>query len=380
MSSVPGPNAVSNSGYYHGRLDDPALEPPRGVKPNFVNPYNLNDIAFPVTAIAYAITTILLAVRVYTRLFVMKMWATEDYLCVVGWIAFVIYAAFSLMGFKTGGGTHQYDLTVAQIIPVGYWVNASGPTYCFSAMAIKLSILTQFRNIFFPIKRTNLMFWGTWGLSTLCVVFYLLMALLTIFHCNPRSKAWDPFVDGQCISNGLIQVVTGLFNIVTDLILLLMPQRIIWKLQLPWRRRLTIASVFCVGLLACAASIFRLYFTIRVNSTNDVTFGVGQFGLWITAELTCGLICACVPILPRFAHRLKQPGSLFDGATSLLRRVTTTLGIASRRSGSSGSLSERQGSYALRQYSVLDPPDRKDALRGGSNNTITKTVNIRVDG
>ncbi len=57
-------------------LDGPALAPPRGVKPNFVDPSNLSHPELAVLQLTVA--TLVVWMRIYTKIRVLKRILTED--------------------------------------------------------------------------------------------------------------------------------------------------------------------------------------------------------------------------------------------------------------------------------------------------------------
>ena len=50
---------------------------------------------------------------------------------------------------------------------------------------------------------------------------------------------------------------------------------------------------------ACITSIVRTYYTSR-SETGDVSYKLVIMGLWTWAEVTIGILVACLPIAPRF--------------------------------------------------------------------------------
>ncbi|MCJ1391056.1 hypothetical protein MMC18_003917 [Xylographa bjoerkii] len=285
-------------------LNGPALAPPPDVEPNFVDPYSLKN-----TFIAVA--------TVYT--------------CILGWALFCALGGTSSMFTYYHGGTHQWNVQVKDMLEIGFWLNASAICYGLAFLTVKLSILTQYRRIFVPVKKTDFMYWSTWALSAVIFLFYGVITFFEIFLCNPRETAWNPMIPGQCFNSNTINIFTGSFNIATDFTLLLMPQYSVWKLNLPLRKRMAIASVFLIGLFACTSSCMRLYYSVRLLQSPDIAFTAMQFGLWTYAELTSALICACLPVIPRFVQKVLQGSSFYDKISSTLYGLI--------RSGFSGSRS-----------------------------------------
>ncbi len=89
---------------------DPGLSPPFGVEPYFFSPFTLHPYYVETSAICIVVVTIMVAMRVYTKAFVMKSVTLEDFSCVVGWAAFIVFMGIDISIGKHGGGTHQWNL------------------------------------------------------------------------------------------------------------------------------------------------------------------------------------------------------------------------------------------------------------------------------
>lgn len=59
-------------------LNQAALPPPQGQTSNFENPPNNNDLALKVCVLCLTVSSILLLVRSYTRIVVLKIFRVED--------------------------------------------------------------------------------------------------------------------------------------------------------------------------------------------------------------------------------------------------------------------------------------------------------------
>lgn len=83
------------------------------------------------------------------------------------------------------------------------------------------------------------------------LIFYLIMTAFNIFLCRPREKFWDPLLTttGSCYNFDASMQATGLFNIISDFAILLLPIWPIWKLQVPLKKKLKILAVFATGVL-----------------------------------------------------------------------------------------------------------------------------------
>ena len=81
-----------------------------------------------------------------------------------------------------------------------------------------------------------------------------------------------------------VWVASGWFNLVSDVTILLVPLRPIWRLQVPWTSKIRIAAIFGLGIFACAASAARAYRCQRIlhltvqNPT--LGFNLNMIGIW----------------------------------------------------------------------------------------------------
>ena len=80
-------------------------------------------------------------------------------------------------------------------------------------------------------------------------LFYTVTIFVMIFACTPRSKIWNHFEEGTCVNIFAVNVASSVFNFVLDLVMLGMPQRVIWRLQLSTKRKIAISLLFAVGIL-----------------------------------------------------------------------------------------------------------------------------------
>lgn len=81
------------------------------------------------------------------------------------------------------------------------------------------------------------------------VLLYLSGAIATSLACLPLEKLWHPWVPGHCIDRRTLDLCTAAFNLVMDLSILILPQRVIWKLQMTAKRKLGVSLVFSIGLV-----------------------------------------------------------------------------------------------------------------------------------
>lgn len=75
-------------------------------------------------------------------------------------------------------------------------------------------------------------------------------AIIVVFAgCQPLQLFWNFWVPGHCIDRKARDIANAAFNVVMDIIILLLPQPVIWKLHMTKTRKIGICVVFSVGVL-----------------------------------------------------------------------------------------------------------------------------------
>ena len=75
------PTASLTPAQLQALLDGPAVSPPPGVIPNFVDPPSLYPQIIVTLVLTLSIATLAVIIRVYTKLHVIKAWHLEDCTC-----------------------------------------------------------------------------------------------------------------------------------------------------------------------------------------------------------------------------------------------------------------------------------------------------------
>ncbi|KAF4619062.1 hypothetical protein G7Y89_g14786 [Cudoniella acicularis] len=126
---------------------------------------------------------------------------------------------------------------------------------------------------------------------------------------KPPQDYWKITQDPQpnCVNQISSLLVAGIVNTLTDLIVVLLPIRLFWSLQIPTKEVLPLVLLFAFGFASCCAGIVRTYFTYQVFMTWDSVWA--SYPLWLSAacELYIGIICASIPATkPFFSSYLPQ--------------------------------------------------------------------------
>lgn len=120
--------------------------------------------------------------------------------------------------------------------------------YCIEILLVKVAILLQYLRVFVPLKNRNLMFWACHALIWLNFFVYVTCFFLVVFPCEPVKKFWNPWIEGSCLDGGKLNAFVSAFNAVSDLLILILPQSLIWSLQITFKKKIALSAVFFIGI------------------------------------------------------------------------------------------------------------------------------------
>lgn len=122
----------------------------------------------------------------------------------------------------------------------------SSAFYLISILGYRLALLLMYLRLFGSNKRFK---YATWAVLFF-VTGYLSCNIITlIFGCTPITKYWKPEEPGHCIVLVKADHAYGSMNVVSDVLLFLLPLPMVWRLQLSRREKLGLCLVFMSGIL-----------------------------------------------------------------------------------------------------------------------------------
>ena len=88
-------------------------------------------------------------------------------------------------------------------------------------------------------------------LSIWChLIFYFVAFVFEIVMCTPREKIWNPLMQGgHCFSFEAIFQASGVFNVISDFVILILPMPCVWKLRMPLKKKILMTAIFATGFL-----------------------------------------------------------------------------------------------------------------------------------
>ncbi|KAK8091845.1 hypothetical protein PG997_002206 [Apiospora hydei] len=158
----------------------------------------------------------------------------------------------------------------------------------------KLSVLAMYQTLM-PIPRMKLAVRVVGGF----VILYNVCGFITgLVICQPYEKNydWAGVVKGKCGDVKLYYEWLSAINVVSDVIVLLLPLPFVYNLQLQLRKKIVLFAMFSVGFITCAVTIYRQTLLPSLDATNPTGTGLLAF-LFSTVEIGVAVSLACVPFL-----------------------------------------------------------------------------------
>ncbi|KAF2638709.1 hypothetical protein P280DRAFT_482043 [Massarina eburnea CBS 473.64] len=314
--------------------EGPAQEPPPGVLSDLAHPGGNGGVAIAITSLCATIAGVAFLLRLWSRI-VMKQVYIEDALFVSALYqaanvkAKGLYAGFLyeilVMGSKVYH-VHTWDVSLYVLMDVIYRSHIMSLLYGLSLMLVKVAILLSWIRLFVPLKQRNAFFWVSHALIWSNVLFYGIGTITEIFQCTPREKIWNPLLieageaGGHCpIDITKHAAASGFINLLSDLIILLLPQRVIWGLNISRKKKIGMSFLFLVGLFATVAAAIRIYYLFKTYDANDMIYYGSDLVLWMGAEIAAGLMIMGFPSLPKVFKSMPGSTSVLSFLRSLSR-------------------------------------------------------------
>ena len=136
---------------------------------------------------------------------------------------------------------------VKEVSLIAKWFNIGSIEYAVAICMTKLAVLWLYRRVFSP-QRNNAFDSTILSLIIIFISYYGSTILVKIFECSPRSKIADKTIPGTCINLSMLINADGVFNTITDVIILLLPIKAVWKLNIKKQKKVIVILVFTFGL------------------------------------------------------------------------------------------------------------------------------------
>ncbi|KAF2500687.1 hypothetical protein BU16DRAFT_535249 [Lophium mytilinum] len=342
--------------------------------------------------------------RVYSRAYILRTWAIDDWLIVFSWFCGLACTILSCVATKYGAGHHQANVSIAaaQInIKIGFITLF----FYHSVLAsTKISICLFYLRIFHPERRSRYLIYAC--IATLVITF-IAFTFFNIFQCSPIAAYWDfglKAAGGHCTDPIPAFYAAGIYNILSEvfLIAIILPRVLVLKITR--RQKTALVTVVSVGWLVAIASIIRVVRISKLLHEEDKTWASYDTTIWTAVEIDVGIVCACAPaikpllnqLIPRFMgtltpnssgwnrygrkgtydHRLSTRkgnvlGSGIEMGSKRVQRITSETDLTGHGKNEFSEVRIKGGAESTDAESL-------EEVRGGDDGTIMRTTSVLV--
>lgn len=176
--------------------------------------------------------------------------------------------------------------------------------YNIGLAIFKYSFLALYIRLFRVSVRLR---YSCYVLGVLITMWWIATFFAILFRCSPVRGSWDP-THAKCIPLNTIFLGQAIPTIIFDIIILLLPVKLVLGIQMPRPAKVGVLVTFVLGGLVAVISVVRLYYVLNTVE-EDVPWNYPTIGLWSAGEPIVGLLCcslpAYTPLLRRFLARFK---------------------------------------------------------------------------
>lgn len=248
----------------------------------------------------------------------------DDYMIMVAAVLTVGNSCVPILANKGGNGRHEETLSKAELKDYFLSLFIFEQTFGVAVYAVKLSVLLLYRRIF--ITRSFQI--STTVIAILITIWVIVKNLVGAFQCTPIRKAWIKSTPGHCLN--FIDLVLGAqaFNVLFDIIILILPISAIYKLHLPRYKKLGVMAIFAVGAFTIIVAIIRIAVIASEvveygPNLPDVTWFTSKFS-WTIMDPAVGCFVACMPTWWPLVKPLSRIGEYASLLRSTFSRSTFT--------------------------------------------------------
>ncbi|CDM30840.1 hypothetical protein CBS147339_441 [Penicillium roqueforti] len=251
-------------------------------------------------AIAFSILSVAaVCLRLLSHHLARKKWTLSDYLIIAAGILAVGLQSISITGVIQAGIGYGHVITIAGtygtepitkllqlIVPLQFlWV--------LSLSCTKISILSLYLSIF-PVTWVVRISWITMGVIVAWTIGTILAGCLI---CRPFAFNWDQTIPGGSCGNQVTSfTVTGVINLITDIVVLVTPMPLLYKLQMARYKKVTFITIFGLGGVTCIISILRISMLSTMDFT-DITYSIPRANIFSGLEPCLAVILASIPMM-----------------------------------------------------------------------------------
>ncbi|KAI9822793.1 MAG: hypothetical protein M1832_003026 [Thelocarpon impressellum] len=316
-----------------------------------------------VLLIGLILSTLAVVLRLYARRLVKAPFLWDDW-TIIG--ALILNYGLCVCKFleidRYGLGTHAAAAGPEKLGGFMKALYAYTILYMIDYPLIKLSILFLYHRVFVvPEYLKIIKFW-----IVFVFLFQVSFVLVAIFPCQPIHAFWDFSKPSKCVSQVPMYIANSALNIFTDVVILVLPMPIIWKLQVSRRQKSVLCLIFVLGSLVLITTIMRIVTYLQIDN-NDPSWSFIPCATWTMGEIPLAIVCACLPTMRPLFH------GVFRG---VLSKISTSGSRSSPSSSKTGPFIPLRNKRSGETSTTEDSKGRADGSMSSAQMQATSTEQL----
>ncbi|KAM3080440.1 hypothetical protein ACMFMG_005395 [Clarireedia jacksonii] len=165
--------------------------------------------------------------------------------------------------------------------------------------ATKLSILFMYNRLFSISKSFR---YQVIAAGALVVAFWIGCTVANLLNCRPLEWTWrNSLADPRyCFNYNIFWMASGIVEGLLDILIIVIPVRLIFGLHLTLSRKIALTAVFLLGIFVIITGLVKVVLSYAPGS-REPSFNKTE--IWTTVHCGIGMVCACLPVCwPLIAH------------------------------------------------------------------------------
>ncbi|KAF9869840.1 integral membrane protein [Colletotrichum karsti] len=239
----------------------------------------------------FVLTPIFVGIRFWSRMKMRSGLGWDDWTILFSFVCCLLVSILMMISCEYGFGEHIKNLSKPNRLMTLKLFYVAQIFYKITINLTKASILLLYLRIFVQKYFRVLCY----ALLSIILAYMIATSASSVWQCNPIPRAWDKSIPGTCISLTMNWYANAGFSIATDILIMALPQHVLWKSKLPTNQKRALMVVFALGLFVTITSVLRMT-TLDFSTTSpDTTYDIAST-LWTLIEDNLAIICACLPM------------------------------------------------------------------------------------
>lgn len=194
----------------------------------------------------------------------------------IAWLGSTMYTTAAIIAavvYHVGRNIWNIPLPWFEKIALLAWLGEF--SFLATGGCIKISVLLFYRRI---VAGTYSRAWKWSIIGAICFTggWTIALMLTLVFNCMPTEAYWKTFNpmytrDFTCVDTTAVNLMAGIFAIVSDLYAVVLPAVMTWKLQINRTQRIALNTLFGLSLAVSGISGVRTYYLYEVGQNTDVS-------------------------------------------------------------------------------------------------------------